>query len=66
MLSARAVAELLGVHPNWVYAHAGAGELPGYRVGGGLRFRRSEIDAWWEAHRVTSTPTGAAACRPGC
>ena len=34
MMTARQVAELLGVHENWVYDHAASGELPSYKIGG--------------------------------
>jgi excisionase family DNA binding protein len=65
MLTARAVAELLGVHPNWVYVHAASGEVPGYRVGGALRFRRCEIERWLETRRSTAARE-VASCPPGC
>lgn len=51
MMSARQVAELLGVHENWVYDQAVGGDLPSYKVGGTRRFRRDEIDGWVEEHR---------------
>ena len=38
MLTAREVAELLGVHENWVYDQAANGELPSYKIGGTRRF----------------------------
>jgi excisionase family DNA binding protein len=51
MMSARQVAELLGVHENWVYDQAVGGDLPSYKLGGTRRFRRDEIDGWIEEHR---------------
>jgi excisionase family DNA binding protein len=46
MMTARQVAELLGVHENWVYDHAASGELPSYKIGGVRRFIREEIDGY--------------------
>ena len=48
MLTARQVADFLGVHPNWVYANAVRGALPSYKVGSARRFRASEVLAWLE------------------
>jgi excisionase family DNA binding protein len=46
MMTARQVAELLGVHENWVYDHAASGELPSYKIGGTRRFIREEVDGF--------------------
>ncbi len=46
MMTARQVAELLGVHENWVYDHAASGELPSYKIGGARRFIRNEVDGY--------------------
>lgn len=51
MLTARQVAELLGVHENWVYDHAASGELPSYKIGGTRRFDRDELRGWIGEHR---------------
>ena len=51
MMTARQVAELLGVHENWVYDHAASGELPSYKIGGTRRFDRSEIHGYIAEHR---------------
>jgi excisionase family DNA binding protein len=53
MLTARQVAELLGVHENWVYDMAASGELPSYKIGGTRRFDRDEIRHWIAEHRTT-------------
>jgi excisionase family DNA binding protein len=50
-MTARQVAELLGVHENWVYDHAASGELPSYKIGGTRRFVRNEIDGYIAEHR---------------
>ena len=51
MMTVRQVAELLGVHENWVYDHAASGELPSYKIGGTRRFIRDEIDGFITKHR---------------
>jgi excisionase family DNA binding protein len=53
MLTARQVAELLGVHENWVYEMAASGELPSYKIGGTRRFDGDEIRRWIAEHRTT-------------
>jgi excisionase family DNA binding protein len=52
LLTARDVAERLGVDVGWIYDEWQAGRLPGFRLGSRmLRFRWSEIEAWLESHR---------------
>ncbi|HWQ24822.1 MAG TPA: helix-turn-helix domain-containing protein [Gaiellaceae bacterium] len=51
MLTAREVAELFGVHENWVYDHAARGDLPSYKIGGTRRFDRGEIRGYIAEHR---------------
>ena len=51
MMTARQVAELLGVHENWVYDQAASGELPSYKIGGTRRFDPDELRAWIAEHR---------------
>lgn len=51
MLTARQVAELLGVHENWVYDHAASGDLPSYKIGGTRRFDPEELHDWIEQRR---------------
>jgi excisionase family DNA binding protein len=52
MMTARQVAELLGVHENWVYDQAASGELPSYKIGGVRRFDAEELRAWIAEHRA--------------
>lgn len=53
LLTARDVAALLGLSIASVLRRWRAGELPGFRLSSNvLRFRRSDIDAWLDAHRV--------------
>jgi excisionase family DNA binding protein len=46
MMTVRQVAELLGVHENWVYDQAANGELPSYKIGGTRRFDPDELRGW--------------------
>lgn len=50
LLSTADVVELLGVDAAIVYRLVDTGELPAYRIGPALRFRRREVDAYL-AHR---------------
>jgi excisionase family DNA binding protein len=52
MITARQVAELLGVHENWVYDQAANGELPSYKIGGTRRFDPDELRGWIAEHRA--------------
>jgi excisionase family DNA binding protein len=51
MMTARQVAELLGVHENWVYDQAVGGKLPSYKIGGTRRFDPDELRSWIAGHR---------------
>src|SRR5512142_791235 len=51
MMTARQVAELLGVHENWVYDQAASGGLPSYKIGGSRRFDPDELRSWIAQHR---------------
>jgi excisionase family DNA binding protein len=56
MMTARQVAELLGVHENWVYDQAASGELPSYKIRGTRRFDPDELRGWIAAHREQERP----------
>ena len=51
MMTARQVAELLGVHDNWVYEQAASGVLPSYKIGGARRFDPTEVRRFIAEHR---------------
>jgi excisionase family DNA binding protein len=51
MMTARQVADVLGVHENWVYDQAASGVLPSYKIGGSRRFLRDELQRWIAEHR---------------
>jgi excisionase family DNA binding protein len=57
MMTARQVAEVLGVHENWVYDQAVGGDLPSYKIGGTRRFDAEELRAWIAAHREDQRET---------
>jgi excisionase family DNA binding protein len=54
MMTARQVAELLGVHENWVYDQAASGVLPSYKIGGTRRFLPEELRGWIAEHRQSA------------
>jgi excisionase family DNA binding protein len=57
MMTARQVAELLGVHENWVYDQAVGGDLPSYKIGGARRFQPEEVQRWIAEHREAERPS---------
>jgi excisionase family DNA binding protein len=54
LLTAREIGALLGFSSSTVQDWAEAGKIPGFRVGGRLRFRETEVLAWLEARRLAS------------
>jgi excisionase family DNA binding protein len=63
MLTAREVADTLGVHENWVYDRAASGELPSYKLGGNRRFRPSEVEEWVKESLKARRPSTAGVSR---
>jgi excisionase family DNA binding protein len=59
LLTAREVGDVLGFSSATIVDWFEAGKLPGFRIGGRLRFRLSEVEAWLEAQRGSVTPRGA-------
>lgn len=54
LMDTEGLSNYLGVPESWVYRRTAKGHpdpLPFVKVGGLLRFRPSEIEAWLEAHR---------------
>ena len=49
ILTIREVATLLRIGEKTAYTMAQSGELPGFKVRGQWRFRRSDVDAWIDA-----------------
>jgi excisionase family DNA binding protein len=46
LLTAIEVAEILGVHPNYVWAEAKRGRIPSISIGRNRRFRREDLERW--------------------
>ena len=56
LLTARELAEHLGFTAGTIVDWFEAGEIPGFKLGGRLRFRLSEVETWMEAHRGKADP----------
>ena len=52
LLTARELAELLGFAAGTIVDWAERDELPALKVGGRLRFRESEVEAWLEERQT--------------
>lgn len=52
LLTARELAELLGLSAGTVLDWFEAGRLPGFKLGRSVRFRASEVEVLLEAQRV--------------
>ncbi len=46
------ISEYLKLKPKTAYALAARGEIPGFKVGGSWRFRKSEIEKWIKEQEV--------------
>jgi excisionase family DNA binding protein len=54
LLTARQVAELIGVSPETILRWARRGELPAIRLpGGAIRFRQDDLDNWLQERTAT-------------
>lgn len=51
LLTARELAELLGFAAGTIVDWAERQELPSFKIGGRLRFRLAEVEAWLETQR---------------
>ena len=49
-LTIQGVSQYLGIKPKTLYARVK--EIPHYKVGRLIRFKREDVDAWMEQHRV--------------
>ncbi len=66
LLTVDEVAEILRVSPSTVYRRIQAGELPAIKLGHRqVRVRQEDLDAYIEAHRITSTAASAEALSAG-
>jgi excisionase family DNA binding protein len=51
LLTARELADLLGFSSGTIQDWYEEGKVPGFKIGGRLRFRLSEVEEWLEAQR---------------
>ena len=51
-LSIGDLSEVLGIKKSTLYSLVENGELPHYKIGRLVRFKRNDVDAWMESHRV--------------
>jgi excisionase family DNA binding protein len=51
IMTIKEVSEYLKLAEKTAYRLAAQGKIPGFKIGGSWRFRRSEIDAWIEKQR---------------
>jgi len=62
-LNVEQVAELVGVPKSFIYRRTARGHgdpIPHYRLGGHLRFKLDDVEAWIERHRNDPQPESAA------
>jgi excisionase family DNA binding protein len=52
ILTLKEVADYLKLAEKTAYKLAAAGQLPGFKVGGSWRFKKSDIDAWIEESKA--------------
>jgi excisionase family DNA binding protein len=57
LLTARELGALLGFAAGTIVDWYEEGKIPGFKIGGQLRFRLSEVVAWLEQHRGKAVPT---------
>ena len=58
VMTVREVAEYLKVKDRTIYRLVSSGEMPGFKVGGSWRFRKSEIDQRTAANAVGPVKSG--------
>ena len=56
LLAIKDISEYLDIKQKTLYAKVEAGYIPHYRIGGLIRFRLNEIDAWLEGCRKVNSP----------
>ncbi len=59
IMTVREVAAYLKLTEKTVYRHAADGRIPGFKVGGAWRFRRSEIERWIKRQSAGQKKRGA-------
>lgn len=51
LITIKEVAEYLKIAEKTIYRMAAEGKIPAYKVGGSWRFRRKEVEQWFEKQR---------------
>ncbi len=52
ILTVKELSEYLKLNEKTAYRLAAKGDIPGFKVGGSWRFRKSEIDKWIEKQKA--------------
>lgn len=52
IMTIREIAEYLKLTEKTAYRLTAEGKIPGFKVGGAWRFKRSDIDAWIETKKT--------------
>ena len=52
-LTVREVCEIYKIKKSTLYLWANNGHIPCYKVGKVLRFKKEEIDEWFESHKIS-------------
>jgi excisionase family DNA binding protein len=52
ILTIKELSNKLQVSPSWIYKKARCKIIPHFRIGGTIRFSKSEIDNWLQSHHV--------------
>lgn len=55
IITIKEVSEYLKLAEKTAYRLAAQGKIPGFKVGGSWRFRKSEIEGWLEQQRNVKT-----------
>ena len=58
VMTIREVAEYLKLTEKTAYRLAADGKIPGFKVGGSWRFKRSELEKWIERQSTEQKTTG--------
>ena len=61
LVTAREVGDYLGFKASTIVDWAEAGKVPAFKVGGRLRFRTSEVEAWLDGCRLIGPGGGGEA-----
>ena len=59
IVTMKEVAEYLKINEKTAYRLASEGKLPGFKVGGSWRFKRSKIETWIEGQSTPKRDAGS-------